>query len=203
MKLHGDLLSPFVRMCMITAKEVGLGARVQLVTAALKPHEVNAPLEKLSPLGKIPILETDHGRALYDSRVIMEYFCHVAGNKQLLPDEGNAHFHILTLLALAQGMGDAAVGLRYETAARPPAAHWPEYAARLKARIAASMDEMENHWSEALQATNLGSIAAAVVLAYIDLRNLAPEWRSTHPKLATFTQAFAKRESFTDTQPKT
>jgi len=203
MKLHGDLISPFVRMCMVTAKEAGLGARVQLVSAVLKPHEVNDALAKLSPIGKIPILETDHGRALYDSRVIMEYFCHVAGNKVLLPDEGNKHFHVLTLLALAQGMGDASVSLRYETATRPASAQWPEYATRLQARLAACMDELEHHWQDSLTMPNLGSIAAAVVLGYIDLRNLAPQWRQNRPQLAAFTETFAKRESFTDTQPKT
>src|SRR5881394_562885 len=107
MKLYGDLLSPFVRMSFMTALECGLGTRVQLVSTLVKPQEANPILTRLSPLGKVPALETDHGHALYDSRVIMEYFCHVAGNKALLADDGAKHFKVLTLLALAQGMGDA------------------------------------------------------------------------------------------------
>jgi glutathione S-transferase len=201
MKLYGDLISPFVRMCMVTALEAGLGTRVQLVSAVLKPHEVNAALEKLSPIGKIPILETDHGHPLYDSRVIMEYFCHVAGNKALLPDEGNKHFRVLTLLALAQGMGDAAVSLRYETATRPT--QWPDFTARQQARIKACMDELEANWHEALAEVTLGAIATAGVLAYIDIRDLSPDWRHNRPRLAAFTETFAARESMVHTAPRT
>ncbi|MDE2384960.1 MAG: glutathione S-transferase N-terminal domain-containing protein [Alphaproteobacteria bacterium] len=202
MKLYGDLLSPFVRMSMVTALEAGLESRVQLQSAALKPHEVNEALAKLSPLGKIPILETDHGRPLYDSRVIMEYFCHVAGNKALLADDGAKHFRVLTLLALAQGLGDAAVALRYETAARPPTAHWPEYAERLRARIRAALDELEGQWAETLAEVNLGSIATAVALGYLDVRHDALAWRNGRGHLATWYEAFSNRPSMLKTQPK-
>jgi glutathione S-transferase len=201
MKLYGDLLSPFVRMSMVTALECGLGSRVQLVSTLVKPHEANPVLTRLSPIGKVPALETDHGHPLYDSRVIMEYFCHVSGNKSLLPDEGSKHFKILTLLALAQGMGDAAVTLRYETFARPKETLWPDYEARMRQRIAACMDEMESHWHENLREVTLGSIAAAVVLGYIDVRNLAPDWRKNRLGLAQWHEGFCKRESMVNTVP--
>jgi glutathione S-transferase len=202
MKLHGDLLSPFVRMCMATAIEAGLSGRVQLLSAILKPQEVHAALAALSPIGKIPILETDHGHALYDSRVIMEYLCHVAGNKVLLVDEGNAHFHILTLLALAQGLGDAAVALRYETFMRPEATRWPELAERQRARIYACVDELENKWHEHFKDVTLGTIAVAVVLGYLDVRHGALDWRNNRPRLSAFQESFAKRDSMINTQPK-
>ncbi len=202
MKIHGDLLSPFVRMCMATAIEAGIEQRVQLVSASSKPHEVNVALAALSPIGKIPILETDHGHAIYDSRVIMEYICHGAGNKSLLPDEGNQHFHVLTLLALAQGLGDAAVALRYETFARPEGHRWPEYTERLKARINACLDELENKWHEHFKDVTLGTIAVSVVLGYIDLRHAALNWRNARPNLAAFHDTFLKRSSMINTTPK-
>ena len=201
MKLHGDLLSPFVRMSMVTALECGLGSRVQLVATMVKPQLVNQDLTRLSPIGKVPALETDHGHPIYDSRVIMEYFCHVAGNKSLLPDEGSKHFKVLTLLALSAGMGDAAVALRYESFARPEATRWPDYDARLRLRIAACMDDIESHWLDMLAEPNLGNIAAAVVLGYIDLRNLAPDWRKSRPGLARWHETFTKRESMMHTVP--
>ena len=202
MKLYGDLLSPFVRMSMITAMECGLGLRVQLVGTHVKPAEVNPDMERLSPMGKIPVLETEHGHAIYDSRVIMEYFCHTSGNKKLLPDEGNKHFRVLTLLALAQGLGDASVSLRYETAARPKTAHWPEFEARLRARLHAACKEMDSKWRSELAELNLGSIAAAVVLGYIDIRQLAPGWRKEFPLLSEWHNGFVARESFRNTEPK-
>ncbi|MBG1231469.1 glutathione S-transferase N-terminal domain-containing protein [Aestuariivirga litoralis] len=202
MKLYGDLISPFVRMSMITALECDLGMRVQLVNMRAAPDKVTAELEALSPIAKVPVLETEHGHALYDSRVIMEYFCHVSGNKKLLPDEGNKHFRVLTLLALACGLGDASVTLRYEQFSRPRDAVWPEFEARQKARLAACMKEMQGKWLGEMAEVNLGSIAAAVVLHYIDLRSLAPGWRETFPQLSEWHSAFIKRDSFRNTEPK-
>ena len=199
MKLYGVLNSPFVRMSMVTALEAGLGSRVQLLSAGVKPHEVNANLEKLSPIGKIPILETDHGHNLYDSRVIMEYFTHVGGNSTLLPHEGVKRFRILTLLALAQGLAEASVSLRYEQATRPENARWPEYAERAKARINACLDELENNWRDDLQQITLGAIAAAVALGYLDFRLDALGWRKSRNNLNLFNEGFTKRDSMINT----
>lgn len=202
MKLYGTLMSPFVRMSMVTAMECELGARVQFVSAAVKPDEVNKDLARLSPIAKVPVLETDHGHALYDSRVIMEYFAHVAGNKHVLPDDGVKRFRILTLLALSQGLADASVALRYETATRPETARWPAFIERTKARLADCLDELENNWHADLQDVTLGSIAAAAALGYIDVRDIVPGWRKSHMNLSQFSDRFGKRESMTNTTPK-
>jgi glutathione S-transferase len=199
MKLYGDLLSPFVRMSMVTAIEAGLTSRVQLISTGVKPHEVNPAMEKLSPIGKIPILETEHGHSLYDSRVIMEYFTHTGGNTNLLPHEGVKRFRILTLVALAQGMSDASVALRYEQAVRPETARWPELAARGKERINACLNELENNWREDLQQLSLGSIATAVALGYLDVRHDALNWRKDRANLDQFNQSFIKRDSMINT----
>jgi glutathione S-transferase len=189
-------------MSMVTAMECGLAARVQFVAAAVKPDEVNKDLAKLSPIAKVPVLETDHGHALYDSRVIMEYFAHVAGNKHLLPDDGVKRFRILTLLALSQGLADASVALRYETATRPETARWPAFIERTKARLADSLDELEKNWHADLADVTLGSIATAAALGYIDIRDIVPGWRKNHMNLSQFADRFAKRESMMNTAPK-
>ena len=195
MKLHGANNSPYVRMCMVTALEVGLGLRVQLVAGDLTFVKADPKLEKLSALGKIPILETDHGHPLHDSRVIMEYLCHIAGNKALLPDDGVKRFRILTLLALAQGLSDAAVGLRVETNVRPKGLQWSELEARLKSRIVACLDELETQWQKDLGEVNLGSIATACSLGYIDYRHGWLDWRKSHTNLAHFAEGFNARDS--------
>jgi glutathione S-transferase len=199
MKLYGNFVSPFFRMCVVTAIEAGIIGRMQLVDTEVKPGEVNASLEKLSPIGKIPVLETDHHRTIYDSRVIMEYLLHVSGNKSLLPDDGVKRFRILTLLALAQGLGDAAVGLRYELAARPEGTRWQEWAERARARLNAGLDDLDRNWAPLLADLNLGSIATAVVLSYIDHRHEALSWRKTRPGLAAFHAGFLERPSMTET----
>jgi glutathione S-transferase len=195
MKIHGDVISPFTRMCLVLAYEVGLKDKVQLVHAGVKPAEVNGPLSKLSPIGKIPVLETDHGHAIYDSRVIMEYLAHHAGDKHMFPDDGVKRFRILTLLALAQGISDAAVSKRYEQVQRPENMRWVEYRARLKARIEAGLDDLELNWADALLDVNAGSIGVACMLGYVDFRHDALNWRATRPYLTGFAKRFIGRMS--------
>jgi glutathione S-transferase len=195
MKLYGGLNSPYVRMCMVTALEVDLGLRVQLTAANLTFTKSDAHLESLSAIGKIPVLETDHGHALHDSRVIMEYLCHVAGNLHLLPHDGAKRFRILTLLSLAQGLSDAAVALRVETSNRPQGLQWDDLMSRLKQRINACLDELELRWLEDLQHTTLGTIGVACSLAYLDYRHGWLNWRKDHAHLDQFQAAFNARQS--------
>ena len=110
MKIYGDTISPFVRMCLVTAHECGLAGKLEHIKEAVKPTQANAKLTSLSALGKIPILETDHHHPIYDSRVIIEYLAHVAGNKTLIPDDGVKRFRVLTLQALGQGAGSGWCG---------------------------------------------------------------------------------------------
>lgn len=197
MKLHGDVRSPFVRMCLVTAHECGIKDKLSLVEASVKPTEVNSALEKLSPIGKIPVLETDHAHAIYDSRVIMEYLAHIAGNRSFIPDDGVKRFRVLTLLALAQGMADAAVALRYEQTQRPEAGRWPDYMVRLRNRILAGFDDIENNWMDVLTGVSAGTVALACAVGYIDFRHGDLDWRASRPNTTAFIASFNARPSMT------
>lgn len=200
MKLYGDTLSPFVRSTLVVAHEAGLAAKLEHLKEAVNPTQVNARLSALSPIAKVPVLETDHGKAVYDSRVIVEYLCHVAGNSTLIPDDGVKRFRVLTLQALAQGLGDCAVGYRYETAARPKGLQWADWIERTTKRFAAIFDELEANWIACLSEVNVGSITTAVVLTYMSYRMPEIDWRDGRPKLAAFHAEFAKRPSMVATE---
>lgn len=195
MKLHGDLLSPFVRMSLVTAHEVGLGGKVQQVVTRVNPTTVNTDLTPLSPVGKVPVLVTDHNHPLYDSRVIIEYLCHVSGNKTLIPDDGVKRFRVLTLLALGQAIAEAGVAWRYETAVRPQGLQWREWMERQTIRVNAEFDDLETTWSKDLAEVTAGSISVAVALSYLDFRIPDWSWRPGRPKLEAFHQAFSARPS--------
>lgn len=199
MKIYGDLISPFVRMTVVTAHEAGLGDRVQHLVEPVKPTEVNAKLSTLSPLAKIPVLETADGQGIYDSRVIMEYLCHVAGNTALIPSEPDRRFRALTLQALGQGMADSAVAYRYETGVRPKGLQWEDWMTRTVARLQASFDELEKNWMAQLEPVTVGAIAVAVTLGYIDFRLADLGWRNGRPRLANWHEAFSARPSMVKT----
>ena len=195
MKLHGDLISPFFRMCLVTAHEVGLAGRVQPVETKVTPVTINADLTRLSPVGKIPVLITDHNHPIYDSRVIIEYLCHVSGNKTLIPDDGVKRFRVLTLTALGQAVAEAGVAQRYETAMRPQGLQWREWMDRQALRVKSEFDDLETTWEKDLNEVTAGSIAVAVALAYLDFRIPDWRWREGRPRLEAFHKAFSARPS--------
>ena len=195
MKLLGDLISPFVRMCLVTAHEVGLAGKIERVEAKVAPTSVNADLTRLSPIGKVPVLVTDHNHPIYDSRVIIEYLCHVSGNKTLIPDDGVKRFRVLTLTALGQAVAEAGVAQRYETAVRPQGLQWREWMDRQALRVKSEFDDLETTWEKDLQEITAGSIAVAVALAYLDFRIPDWQWREGRPRLKAFHEAFSARPS--------
>lgn len=202
MKLHHNPASPFVRMVMVTAHELSIADQIDLIdTGVFLPDRVNDAVAADNPLGKIPSLVTDHGTALYDSRVICEYLCHYAGDKNLLPDEPVSRFRILTMQSLAVGLMDAGVSRRYETSVRPEEKRWPDWVARQHARMDAGMDDLEHNWTGEFDVVHAGTIATAAVLAYFDFRYGDLGWRDNRPKLAGFYEDFAKRPSMASTQP--
>jgi glutathione S-transferase len=195
MKIYGDTISPFVRMTLVAAHEAGLADKIKQVRETVKVTEPHAKLVSLSPLGRIPILETDHHHPLYDSRVIIEYLAHVSGNKTLIPDDGVKRFRILTLMALGVGLAEAAVALRYELAQRPQGLQWQDWIARTEARMSAVCDDADQNWSAELDQTTAGTIALACALSYIDLRHPGFAWRDGRSRLAAFHEVFAARPS--------
>ncbi|MFO1089998.1 MAG: glutathione S-transferase [Hyphomicrobiales bacterium] len=202
MKLIYAAASPYARMVLVTAHEVGLAKQVEIVQSGpLPPTGVNEAVTKVNPLGKVPCLVTDHGHSLYDSRVICEYLCHHAGDKRLLPDEPVKRFRLLTLQALGQGMCDTALGIRYEVTARPEPMRWAEWLERNRLRLVSALDEIERSWTGELAEMNAGSIAAACALGYLDLRFGDMNWRGGRPKTAAAFEKLASLPSMQATVP--
>lgn len=69
LKIYGALLSPFVRKVRAVLAE----KNVEYELIPQNPFDKSEELLKRSPLGRIPALEDESGRALADSSVIAEY----------------------------------------------------------------------------------------------------------------------------------
>ena len=199
MKLYFSPASPYARKVRISALELGLSERIELLPVTLSPVSPHAQLREHNPLGKIPALLTDSGEALYDSPVICEYLDALAGGGRLWPPAGPGRWQALRRQALADGITDAAVLVRYEQTVRPEALRWNEWieGQRLKIRTALAVLE-----TESLEGPfDIGAISIACALGYLDLRFPQERWRDQRPHLANWFAALAQRPSLVATAP--
>jgi len=201
MKLWYSPASPFARKVRVCAIELGLAARIELVQTTVVPSKPNEDLARENPLIKIPALTIDDGSVLYDSRVICEYLDALAGGGKLFPAAGAARWQALRRQALGDGITDAGILRRYELAQRPEALHWPEWLAGQLAKMNHGLDAAEREaggWGEAF---DIGHIALACALGWIDFRFPDSGWRATRPRLGAWFMRVAQRASLAQTMP--
>ncbi|HMK86498.1 MAG TPA: glutathione S-transferase N-terminal domain-containing protein [Steroidobacteraceae bacterium] len=200
MKLFYSETSPFVRKCLVTAHELGMRERIELVACAAHPVNRDKTVVVKNPLGKIPTLLTDDGAVLYDSRVICEYLDALGGGR-LLPAQGPARWSVLADQALADGILDAAVLVRYETAVRPLSLRWSDWIAGQTEKVTSGLEAIERRAAGWAQRLDIGTIAIGCALGYLDFRFASLAWREKHPATAAWFDEFAKRSSMVATRP--
>ena len=200
MKLFYAAASPYVRKCLVTAFELGLSDRIERLPAAANPVDRDRTIVAKNPLGKIPTLITDDGAVLYDSRVICEYLIDLADGS-LLPARGPARWRALVEQSLADGISDAALLARYETAMRPEALRWDAWTAGQLEKVTSGLDEIEARAGDFGDRVDLGTIAIACALGYLDLRFQSLAWRDTRPNTAAWFQWFDGRDAMAATRP--
>jgi len=202
MKLYSSPASPFVRKVVIAISELGLGSRIQEQPASVSPVTPNEEVARDNPLTKIPTLVLDDGSALFDSAVICEYLDHLSGTPRLFPPPGPARWTVLRRQALADGLMDAAVLLRYEQALRPEALRWPEWMEGQKLKMSRALDAMEAEANSLGAGFDIGHISFACALGYLDLRYDHLQWRNGRPALAAWFAGVSERPSLVASMPK-
>ena len=200
MKLFYSPPSPYVRKTLVAAHELGLRERIELVPAAAHPINRDRTVVAHNPLGKIPTLLIDDGTPLYDSGVICEYLNEL-GSGNLVPQRGVARWSVLTEQALADGILDAAVLVRYETVLRPEPLRWNDWITGQMEKVTSSLDQIEQRAARFGDRVDLGTIATACALGYLDFRFASLAWRDKHPNAAKWFERFGARASMVATRP--
>jgi glutathione S-transferase len=193
--LHWSPTSPYVRKVMVAAHELGLADRFELVPTT--PETVVADVAGDNPLGRVPALVLPGGTAIFDSLVIAEFLNETAGGA-LFPPRGPARWRTLTLHALGHGVIDAAIAIVAE-GRRPETERSPAFVAARHAEIARALDAVER--APPAGAADIGAIALAAGLGYLDFRLPGRDWRPGRPRLAAWYEAFARRPSMRATTP--
>jgi len=205
MKLLTAPASPFGRKVKIVAIEKGVLDRIEVVAVATTPAAPNEALARDNPLAKIPTLVLDDGRALYDSFVICDYLDTLHAGGKVIPAAGGRRWEVLTVHALGNGIADAAILCRYESVLRPEALRWPDWLRGQMQKVTAGLDWLEANVASIGKAgaaeVDLGQIAVACALGYLDFRFADLGWRTAHPRLAGWFMEFSQRASMQQTMP--
>ncbi len=190
MILRNAAASPFGRKVRIAAGILGLSKDIRVENA--DPNNSADTLRRQNPIGKIPVLVLEDGSALFDSRVIVEYLDHRAGGGRIIPHEPKARFAALRLQAVCDGMLDASLLRVYEIRYRPPERREPSWVDRQAEKVARAMTGLEKEPPPIAATPDIGQIALACTLGYLDLR-FEGKWRDTHPRLVAWLDQFAAR----------
>jgi glutathione S-transferase len=188
--LRSTLTSPYGRKVRMAADILGLAGRIKIVPA--NTLDETDTLRQQNPLGKMPCLLLSDGSAIYDSRVIVEYLQEVAGSDRLLPLHGAERFRTLTMTTLADGIGDAALLMVYESRFRPPEHISKEWLDHQRGKIMRALSVFEQSPPDAGSST-LATIALTCALGYLDWRKPVA-WRPNHPQLAQWLADYADHE---------
>ncbi|NIZ13474.1 glutathione S-transferase [Phaeobacter sp. HF9A] len=196
MKLYYSPASPFVRKVMLVLHETGQITDVDVLPVQTSVTHPDAGLAASNPLAKIPALTRDGGPTLYDSRVICEFLDERAGGALY-----KGGWDIKVLEATADGIADAAVLMAYETRMRPEDKQWDAWIEAQRSKILGACAAVEARWMPTLTGPlNIGQLAMAAALAYVDFRHPNAGWREGNPQLSDWLLAFESRPSMVATR---
>ena len=193
MKLLYQTHSPYARKALVFAHEAGLADRIEVVHHETSPTLRNPEVFARNPLGKVPVLLRDGHDPLFDSDVICAYLDTLHGGRPLIPAQGEARWKALRAQAVAQGLADAGIAVRWETVRRPEALRYPPLRDGYIDKLLASYDWLERELDVAAP-VDVGHIAVASALSWLEFRQL-PDFRDGRPRLAAWLDEFACRPS--------
>lgn len=201
MKLLGSLASPYTRKVRVVLAEKKIECDLDRVDV----QPIDNPVNAHNPLGKIPALLLDDGTALYDSRVIVEFLDAVSPISRLIPDDTRPRAAVRRWEALADGVLDAALLVRYESL-RDKRERSPAWLDKQLARMRRGLEQMSAELGERAfchaERYSLADIAVGCCVGWLDFRRPGEvDWLAQYPSLAQHYRKLMERPAFAETVP--
>ena len=201
MKLLASLASPYTRKVRVVLAEKKIDCDLELVDVNPVENAVNAS----NPLGKVPTLVLDDGMPLYDSRVIVEFLDARSPINRLIPDETRDRVAVRRWEALADGVLDAGLLVRYESLRdkKERSKSWVDkQVARMHRGVATIAQELEGrNWCHG-DRYSLADIAVGCCLGWLDFRKPGDaDWLAQYSGPAQHYKKLMERAAFADTVP--
>lgn len=192
--------SPYARKVRIALIEKGIPFTLKTEV----PWDKATETPKFNPLEKLPVLITESGEGIYESRFILEWLEAKHPTPPLLPDDSDERLAARQMEVLADGVCDAFV-LHFWERHRAEAQQSAEWLARQQRKIDGGLTEIARRIGKREFAIGnrfgLGDIAAATVVGYLTVRYRELDWRGRFPDLSAYADRMEQRPSFAATRP--
>ncbi len=187
MKILYSPASPYSAKVRMAAHHAGLAVDSEIV----KTDEEPALLIENNPLGKIPVLISDDGAAIFDSRAIIHFLDRASGGK-LYPANPEARTEAEVLEALADGITDCLLAHVYERRFRPEEKIHQPWLEKQWAKVARGLTWLQTSPVSFVHGVTGGHFALAALAGYLDLR-FAGQWETLWPSHGAFLAEFESR----------
>jgi glutathione S-transferase len=192
--------SPYARKVRIALIEKGIPFELKTEV----PWDATTETPKWNPLEKLPVLITEAGEGIYESRFILEWLEVRHPMRPLLPHDEDGRLAARQMEVLADGVCDAFV-LHFFERHREADKQSAEWLARQRRKIDGGLAEIARRVGRREFAVGdrfgLADIAAATVVGYLGVRWTEYDWRSQHPDLAAYSDRLEQRPSLAATRP--
>ncbi|RUM96449.1 glutathione S-transferase family protein [Pseudaminobacter arsenicus] len=185
--------SPYSAKVRMAAAYAGVALQAVTTDTNAEPAElINA-----NPLGKIPVLITEDGESVFDSRAITQHLNRVSGNL-LFPRNQAKRLDAERLEALADGICDCLLAHVYERRFHPEEKVHEPWLEKQWSKVVRALDELNANPPKLPKKVNAGHIALRACLGYMDLR-FAGKWERGRSKLKRWAARFD--EKFPELKP--
>lgn len=199
--LLGSKPSPFVRKVRVCLAEKNRPYQFEEVNVTSPDSTVYSN----NPLGKIPCLMTPALEAYYDSSVIVEYLEAIAPTPALFPADAIARVQVKRIEALADGILDAGILLRWETYQRPAGTQDPAWIARQTKKLDSGLQALGQELGDRQyfigNTLTYADLCVGVMLGWLTFRFPDHSWPDNYPGLRNLLERLNARESFATTRP--
>lgn len=200
MKLYLNKTSPYARLVMVVAHEKALAEKIECVWT--DPWASPAELLAVNPFAKVPALVIGGGEALTESGCICDYLDETGSGRRLMPHELPARLPALRKYGLGRGLIDVAFGVTIQRRFAAPDSR-PVLAERWFAAVQRALGVLEHDatLARSSDAPDLGDLALAAGLSYVEFRLPEAGWRASAPQLAQWFDRVAARPAMRLTAP--
>lgn len=177
-------LSPYAAKARMAVLHVGFPATPRAVDAM----EPTAAFLDENPLGKLPVLLLDDGRAIHDSRVIMRFLDNWSGGR-LYPADAEAMIDVARRESLIDGVCDCLQAIMFEKRYRPQEKIHQGWIDRQWGKATRTLAWLEAEIGDEPMEVDAGALALRGMLGYLSIR-FEGEWERNCPRLAAWPGRF-------------